>query len=330
MKPTEKHTSIYTPPLNLAPQSIEFRLVRGGGEVSTAHLEQLRLAKGVRAIEVGTQIHGVLLVPGTDGRHSGVLVLGGWEGGLPLEEAAWLASHGFAALALAYFRYDHLPQALEGIPLEYFGTALTWMMNRPEIFPDQIAVVGTMRGGELALQLGSIYAPVKAVVAYAPSNLRTPASTWYGTPISLPYAWTWHGQPLPYLRSSLQWSPNTSRGAVLNAEINVEDTRGPILLICGEDDEIWASWRMADAIVSRLDLAHFSYRIELLKYPRAGHQAGRPEITPAWQGTLPHPVTGRAMIFGGTPRGNAESSLDAIPKVLEFLRTNLKTNLPPS
>jgi hypothetical protein len=29
------------------------------------------------------------------------------------------------------------------------------------------------------------------------------------------------------------------------------------------------------------------------------------------------------MDLGGSPEGNAESSLDAIPKVLEFLRTNL-------
>ena len=329
MKPREKHTLAYTPPPDLAPQSIEFRLVRDGAEVSTTRLEQLRLANGVQQIKVQGQLHGVLFVPSTDGRHPGVLVLGGWEGGVPNEQAAWLASHGFSAFALAYFRYENLPQALEGIPLEYFGHAITWMMNRPEILPDRIAVVGTTRGGELALQLGSMYTPVKAVVAYAPPNLRTPASTWYGTPISLPYAWTWRGQPLAYLFARLQWDPLTSRAATINAAIKVEDTRGPILLICGENDEIWASSRMADAIVGRLKDAHFSYPVQVLKYPQAGHQAGRPEIIPTWQGALPHPVTGRGMIFGGTPKGNAESSLDAIPKVLEFLRTNLEPNLSP-
>jgi dienelactone hydrolase len=330
MKPTEKHTLAYTPPPDLAPQLIEFRLVQDGKEVATTQLEQLRLAKGVGQIKVQGQLHGVLFVPGTNNRrYPGVLVLGGWEGGVPLEEAAWLASHGFAAFALAYFRYENLPKALEGIPLEYFGNALMWMMKRPEILPDQIAVVGTTRGGELALQLGSMYTPIKAVVAYAAPNLRQPASAWYGTPISLPYAWTLGGQPLAYLRARLQWNPLTSHGEVYNAAIKVEDTGGPILLICGDDDEVWPTAMMADAIVGRLKGARFSQSVEVLKYPRAGHQAGRPEIVPSWQGALPHPVTGRRVIFGGTPKGNAESSLDAIPKVLDFLRTNLGTNLPP-
>jgi len=31
---------------------------------------------------------------------------------------------------------------------------------------------------------------------------------------------------------------------------------------------------------------------------------------------------------GGTPKGDANSSLDAIPKVLEFLRTSLETGVP--
>jgi len=323
MKPTGKHTLAYTPPLDLAPQSIEFRLARNGAEISTARLEQLRLAEGVQQIKVQGQLHGVFFVPGANERHPGVLVLGGWEGGVPLEEAAWLASHGFAALALAYFRYENLPRALEGIPLEYFGHALVWMMDRPEILPDRIAVVGSTRGGELALQLGAMYTGFKAVVAYSPPNLRQPASTWYGTPISLPYAWTWQGQPLAFLFARLQWSRSTSAGAIFNAAIKVEDTRDPILLICGQDDEIWPSSRMADVLAAGLKRANFSYPVQVLKYPHAGHHAGRPEIVPTWQDALPHPVTGRSMIFGGTPEGNAESSLDAIPKVLEFLQANL-------
>jgi dienelactone hydrolase len=94
---------------------------------------------------------------------------------MPVRKAAWLASRGYAALALAYFRYDGLPPRLEGIPLEYFGSALAWMTQRPEISSDHIAVVGTSRGGEPALQLGSMFPEIKAVVAYVPSNVRLPA-----------------------------------------------------------------------------------------------------------------------------------------------------------
>jgi dienelactone hydrolase len=63
-------------------------------------------------------------------RHPAVLVVGGSEGGRPLRPAAWLASHGYVALALAYFRFEDLPPQLESIPLEYFQEALRWMGSR--------------------------------------------------------------------------------------------------------------------------------------------------------------------------------------------------------
>jgi hypothetical protein len=80
---------------------------------------------------------------------------------------------------------------------------------------------------------------------------------------------------------------------------------------------------MADAAVHRLKQAHFSYAYDLLKYPHAGHRAGRPEIVPSWHGTVRNPTSGREENLGGSAQGDAESSLDAIPKVLEFLRKSL-------
>lgn len=76
---------------------------------------------------------------------------------------------------------------------------------------------------------------------------------------------------------------------------------------------------MADAIVNRLKDAHFQYRLEHLRHPHAGHLAGRPEIVPAWHREVNRPFP------GGTVKGDAESSLDAIPKVLEFLMASLET-----
>jgi Acyl-CoA thioester hydrolase/BAAT N-terminal region len=129
MKPDAKHVPWYQPPRDLAPQTIEFHLIRKGQQAASGRIEQLAVADGVQRIAVDGAIHGVLLVPKAAGRHPGVLVVGGSEGGIPLRKAAWLASHGYAALALAYFRYDDLPPRLEGIALEYFGSALAWMMR---------------------------------------------------------------------------------------------------------------------------------------------------------------------------------------------------------
>ncbi|HTB14379.1 MAG TPA: acyl-CoA thioester hydrolase/BAAT C-terminal domain-containing protein [Bryobacteraceae bacterium] len=320
MMPGAKNFEVYRPPAKLEPQVVHFKLEKNGQTVSSADFEQLSLADGVKRVEVKGGLHGMLFVPPEAGPHPGVLVLGGSEGGLPTRNAAWLASHGYAAFALAYFRYENLPAQLDGIPLEYFGDALKWVATRPEISADRIAVMGVSRGGELALQLGSMYPQIKTVIAFVPANTRHPACCNGGGRLGFASAaWTWKGAPLAYM-------PMRGGSAAMEqaAEIPVEHTQGPILLISGQDDGIWESSQMSDKVIARLKNAHFKYEFEQLKYPHAGHRAGHPGIYPTWYGRITHPVSGREQRYGGTPEGNAESSIDAAPKVLEFLSKGLK------
>jgi dienelactone hydrolase len=317
MKPAAKHVPSYHTPRDLGSQIINFQLMRNGQQVASARMEQFGVAEGVQRIKVEGQLHGVLFLPNTKERRPGVLVVGASEGGLMLGKAAWLASRGYAAFALAYFRYDDLPPLLEGIPLEYFGSALGWMMQRPEILADRIGVVGTSRGGELALQLGSMYPQIKAVVAYVPANVRRGACC--GN-TRVPYAWTWQGQPLAFESGR---AARRNLETAMHAAIAVERTHGPILLISGEDDGVWDSTGMANTAVARLKQTHFPYPYEHLKYPHAGHRAGRPQIVPTWHGKVRNPTSGTEENLGGKPQGDAQSSLDAIPKVLEFLRESL-------
>jgi len=323
MAPLSKNVARYRRPADLGVQVIDLKLVRGGAQLAAIRLEQVSIREDVQRIPVREgSLRGEIFLPG-GGRHPGVLVLGGSEGGAPIRQAAWLASRGFAALALGYFHYQDLPDKLEAIPLEYFQSALAWMASRPEILGGRLAVMGASRGGELALQLGSMFPRIGAVAAFVPANVRYPACCGDNR---VPYAWTWEGRALPYLDRRFSRAPM----AVTDAAIAVENTRGPILLISGQDDGVWFSSMMADALVGRLKLAHFAYPVESLKYNNAGHTAGRPEIAPTWLGRVVHPISGREMNPGGTRAGNAESSLDAIPKVLEFLRRSLESALTSS
>jgi dienelactone hydrolase len=328
MRRADKAVRAYIPPPDLAAQAIDFRLMRNRQQVSSVSLQQLQLGPGVRQIKLQGELHGILFLPAESGPWPGVLVVGGSNGGVPIEKASWLAAHGYAAFALAYFRYEDLPKDLEAIPLEYFGYALSWMMKRPQIEPDHIAVLGTSRGGELALQLGSMYTDIKAVVAYVPANVRIGACC---GATALPYAWTWRGQALAYVRG-IPRSPSLGMdpASLLSAEIPVENTHGPILMIAGEDDGVWPSSMMVTEAAGRLRNAHFGYDVEELKYSHAGHRAGDPAIVPAWHGTVGLPGTRRGTTAGGVPEGDAISSLDAIPRVLEFLRKSLGASAPPS
>ncbi len=172
--------------------------------------------------------------------------LGGSEGGVPARRAAWLASYGYAAFALAYFGDEGLPSKLEAIPLEYFDSAIDRMMQRPEIDPAQIGVVGASRGWELALQLGSMYPQIQAVVAYVPANLRYESCC----DRSGKAAWTWHGRALSYSIPG-HFTGHRDSPAERDAAIAVENPRtnpddlgeGRWSLAVGGDGRVPPIWR---------------------------------------------------------------------------------------
>jgi len=315
MQPKEPSVQIYTRPYRFGAQIVTFHLLQKGKEVSSAQLQQLATRPDVNQIPIDV-LHGVFFTPVGDGMYPGILVVGGSEGGTPLGKAAWLASHGYAAFALCYFHCTDspdTPRELKDIPLEYFGRALNWLVHRPEVATDRLAIVGTSRGGELALELGSIYPEIRAVVAYVPADFRHPSCC--DRPFGA--AWTWKGLPLP-------WALHGSEGAsIMDASIAVENINGPILMIGAEDDGVWPSAKMVESAARRLRTRHFAHPLVVLIYPHAGHRAGNPAIEPTWSNAVKHPMSGRITNFGGTPEGNANSTLDAIPKVLDFLQSQL-------
>src|ERR1035441_293441 len=109
MIPSSKKASRYQPPRDFGIQVIDFHLMDGKVESSSARLEQASIAEGVQRVIIRYgDLRATLFSPPGKDRRPGILVLGGSEGGLPSRRAAWLASHGFAALAVAYFRFDDL------------------------------------------------------------------------------------------------------------------------------------------------------------------------------------------------------------------------------
>ena len=66
-------------------------------------------------------------------------MLGG-VGGLWEFKASLLASHGFAALALAYIAYDDIPESPSSMEMEYFEEAANWLSNHPKVLPHGIGV----------------------------------------------------------------------------------------------------------------------------------------------------------------------------------------------
>ena len=194
-----------------------------------------------------------------------VLELGGSEGGTPFGGTAeLLASRGFPTLALAYFREPGLPQELAKVPLEYFESALRWLGRQPGVDPARIVVLGTSRGGEAALLVGSAFpALVAGVVSYVGSSVVNPSP-------NLPTAaWTLGGKPMPTI---VRDEFGNTRPRDPAAEIAVERIDGPVLLVSGVSDELWPSAAYAIAIVDRRKAAGLATTSLTGLY--AGHSVG--------------------------------------------------------
>ena len=215
--------------------------------------------------------------------------------------------------------------------MEYFATALHWLQQRPEVRADRLAVLGVSRGGELALLLGATFPALTAVVGYVPSGVGHASIGVLGAP-----SWTYQGEPVPYLfppDAAARHEQVTAqepvvltpwflgnlehREAVERATIPVERINGPVLLLSGEDDQMWPSPVLADIAAERLAQHGHPYPVRHRRYAGAGHLFVLPNLAHAEGGQ--HPVRGVGVAMGGTPAANARAAAEAWGETLRFL-----------
>ena len=256
----------------------------------------------------------------------GILLIGGSEGGLGSDMTRFalaLQDDGFSVLHQSYWRAPGQPEVLEGIPLETFQRGLAWLRARPEVDPSRMAMMGWSRGSEATQLLAIRDSSIKAVVLGMPGNAVWPGFTWdapwqqYGSP------WTWRGEEFDYLdMSDVQFfgadAAEVSRELLaLQAEqpeaiIPIEDVDVPVLMICGEADNVWASCEMGRRTVQRATAAG-KEDARLLAYEDAGHYA------------YGAPVREEDAMFenlsrlGGSPEGNAEALREGYREIVRFL-----------
>ena len=277
---------------------------------------------------------GSFATPPGEGPFPAVLALGGSDGGLPEYFADLLVPEGFACLALGYFGMKGLPASLIEIPLERVELALRWLAAHPRVSTrgGRVGIVGTSRGGELALLVAATFPDlVGPVAAYAPSCVVWPGIDYEAAPGAPLSSWSFRGTPVPHMSYVPGVLPTLSeRGVSLvgisdralddpasveRATIPIERATGPLLLISGGDDHVWPSSRMSEMAKARMRAHSREDAIVHLDYPTAGH------------GLFPYPgasgVTSRPPMrfdIGGSSGSSQAAHTDAWPRVVQHLR----------
>jgi dienelactone hydrolase len=283
-----------------------------------------------------------------------LILLGGSEGGSRITQDAPLwASHGYVALGLPYYspagfgpdgkggmgplppELPGLPASFVDIPVDRLQAVRDWLAQQPGVDAERIGVMGTSKGAEFALLAATRMPWIRAVVAVVPTDV-----VWEGWGPAAPVpgqssSFSWQGKPLPFvpykgmneemagfatgaevrLRRPQDAGREANPERVPAARIPVENYAGPMLLIGGMDDQVWASGPMARNIADARRRANLP--VQSLVYEGGGHALGGH----GWSPTTLYNAT--PYKIGGTPAVEARAQSDAFGKTLQFLRSSL-------
>ena len=274
--------------------------------------------------------------PGSgEGPRPAILLLGGSEGGLKESRnvfARQLAAEGYAVLYPGYTATSEANRAFNMVPLEIFDAALDWLAARPDIVAGPVAVIGHSKGAEGALLLASRDERIGAVIAAMPSDVVWQGFSFDPVDLSKLYSsWSADGKPVPYVRYDMpawyEWATGAtmlgmfeeSRAAADSKQdtlIAIEKIDAPVLLICGEQDNLWPGCDMARNLRER-SAAAGGPKVELLAYEDAGHWGFGPATG------LDKGDTRLLGQMGGSVESDMAARADQWAKILAFLETSL-------
>ncbi|XP_003408801.2 acyl-coenzyme A thioesterase 6 [Loxodonta africana] len=285
--------------------------------------ERYFLRPGVRREPVRAgRVRATLFLPPGMGPFPGVIDLFGSGGGLCEYRASLLSGHGFAVLALAYFRFEDLPEYLNDVHLEYFEEAVDFMLQHPKVKGLNIGLLGFSKGGDLCLSMASFLKGITATVLInsCVANTITPLDYKDMTIPSLGNDLGKHTITESGLMDYVDTWNNPLEEPNRQSLIPFEKAQGPFLFIVGNDDHNWKSELYAH-IASEWLQAHGKDRPQIIYYPGAGHYIDPPYFPPHIASV--HGFLGQAMFFGGEPRAHSRAQVDAWQQIQTFFHKYL-------
>jgi dipeptidyl aminopeptidase/acylaminoacyl peptidase len=204
-----------------------------------------------------------------------VVAFGGSEGGniYAQEETKELRKkildNGFALLCIGYFGTSNTPTEIDRISLNAIYDTINKITNHPKIDRNRIGLIGSSRGGELVLNLGSHFQNFDAIVAMVAPNVNLPSRFGWKAHSS----WSYNDKQIPFIIASKESIKKIKEGdfyegmvAILEenksndiGKIEIEKISCPLLFISAKQDKVWPSKFMAEQMIKRLKEKNFKH-----------------------------------------------------------------------
>ncbi|XP_076053239.1 acyl-coenzyme A thioesterase 1-like isoform X2 [Oratosquilla oratoria] len=285
--------------------------------------ERHYMAPGVQRIPVRYgRVRATLFLPPGDGPFPGVVDMFGTAGGLLEYRSAQLASRGFASLALAFFAFEDLPKTLEEFDIAYFEEAVDFLLKHEKIFDSGVGVLGTSKGGDLALSMASFIPQVKATVVIngciAALNIGFHTSDTFIS--SMPEQ---HVDNVKVDDQGIVHCCATSPDPRLspNSVLPIEQSNSAFLFLVGVDDRDLKSELYAQLGVQILKEKNYGKHYDVCSYPGAGHL-----LEPPYSFFCPvsfHHVVMLPIKWGGTLKHHSLAQEKAWIKLQQFFLEHL-------
>ena len=238
----------------------------------------------VKYIDEGS-LQGFHLTPDNKLHNGVVICYGGSEGSPNFDEARRLAEEGYETLAMFMFGMKNQQKTLVRIPFEQFEDVFKYIQNNIEE-KEPITVFGASKGAEYTLNLVTKYEEISNVILIAPSAYNFSGLDFnnYGS------SWTWKNEEVPFIdikkgsffaflknmlipmmtKAPVQYKQIYDSSIKADTErakklIPVKNIKANVLMIVGEDDQMWGSYDMACAIKEE------NKNAILWSYKNAGH-----------------------------------------------------------
>lgn len=315
--------------------------VECNGSIESESIERMFKNTNIKRQKINDKFIGELFYTGNSDNKT-IILLGGSGGGMEsiASIAGPLSSHGFNVLSVGYFGEEGLPKYLQEIPLEYFENVVSWIHNNP-LLNSEIYLHGTSKGGELALLLASKYNDFTKVVANLPHAYCFQGLQGMVAAENVS-SWSYQGLVLPYIKLDNNIFFEEQKRCISKnipfgfancykngvevadnreeARIKVENSNADILLISGEEDNIWNTHDGCSEMIDVLRKNNYKHKYKLLSYKSMGHiSLPVPNIIPISE-TLNMKMGDGVFSVGGTLKGNVFGQYDSWIKTIEFLK----------